>query len=174
MDLAVYAALGPEGGERELARRLLALAIERELGLRPLPALARRAGGKPFFPDRPDVCFNLSHSHGAAVCALHDRPVGVDVEKLRPAPKRLAGGMEDEAFFRLWTAREASAKRRGLGLAALLRPPEPDGLCRRLEGLLEGYIVTVCPSEDAEIRAVRIDSGEIFPCKKRDFSRKKR
>ena len=157
MDVIVYAASGPEGGERTLARRLLALALEREYGLRKPPETAREPGGKPFFPSRPDICFNLSHSHGAAVCALHNKPVGIDVEKLRPAPRRLAEGMEDEAFFRLWTAKEATVKRSGQGIAALLRPLEPDPLCRHLEGLLEGCAVTVCPSENAAVRTVRIE-----------------
>lgn len=156
MDILVYAAAGAEGGERELAYRLLALAVERTFQIRPLPEIAREEGGKPFFPAYPGICFNLSHSHGAAVCALHDKPVGVDVEKLRPAPRRLAKGMEDEAFFRLWTAREATVKRRGEGISALLRPFEPDPRCRCLEGLLEGYTVTLCPSEDAAVRTVRI------------------
>lgn len=156
MDLILYAALGPPEGERALARRLLALALERELRLSPPPDIARESGGKPFFPQRPDICFNLSHSRGAAVCALHDKPVGVDVEKLRPAPRRLASGMADGAFFRLWTAREATAKRAGLGLAALLGPLEPDPLCQCLEELLEGFVITVCPSERAEIRTARI------------------
>lgn len=157
MELIVYAALGPEESQRELAYRLLALALAQEYGLHEPPEIARESGGKPFFPGRPDIHFNLSHSHGAAVCALHDKPVGVDVEKLRPAPRRLADGMEDEAFFRLWTAREATVKRRGQGIGALLRPVKPDPLCRCLEGLLEGYIVTVCPSEDTAIRTVRIE-----------------
>lgn len=156
MDMIVYAALGPEGTERDLAHRLLAAALERELGLPELPEITREAGGKPYFPSRPDICFNLSHSHGAAVCVLHDKPVGIDVEKLRPAPRRLAGGLEDEAFFRLWTAREASIKRRGLGIAALLKPMEPDRLCRCLEGLLEGCIVTVCPSEEAAVHTAAV------------------
>lgn len=156
MDVLIYAALGPEGGERALAWRLLELAAEREFHLRPLPETARAPGGKPYFPGCPDLCFNLSHSHGAAVCALHNKPVGVDVEKLRPAPRRLAAGMESEAFFRLWTAKEATIKRQGRGLAALLAPLEPDPLCQCLEGLLEGYTVTVCPSEAAQIRTVCI------------------
>ena len=141
---------------RSQARDLLALAAAEHWGLSPLPQIARREGGKPYFPSRPDVCFNLSHSHGAAVCALHNRPVGIDVEKLRPAPKRLAAGMADEAFFRLWTAREATIKRQGLGIGSLLKPIDPDPLCRCAEGLLEGYIVTVCPSEDAGIVCKKI------------------
>ena len=157
MELIIYAALGQREAEHDLAYRLLALALERELGLDALPEIAREPGGKPFFPGRPDICFNLSHSHGAAVCALHNKPVGIDVEKLRPAPKRLAAGMEEGAFFRLWTAKEATVKRQGLGIGALIRPLEPDPLCRCVEGLLDGYFVTVCPSEHTEIRAVKIN-----------------
>ena len=156
MEVIVYAAAGPDGGEKELAHRLLSLALEREYGLRELPETAREPGGKPYFPDRPNICFNLSHSHGTAVCALHDKPVGVDVEKLRPAPKRLADGLTDEAFFRLWTAKEATVKRRGEGIAALRCLKEPDPLCQCLENLLEGCVVTVCPSEPAAIRTVLI------------------
>ncbi len=156
MEVIVYAAAGRPGEEKALAYRLLSLALEREYGLREIPETAREPGGKPYFPDRPDVCFNLSHSHGAAVCVLHDKPVGVDVEKLRPAPKRLADGLTDEAFFRLWTAKEATVKRRGEGIAALRRLKEPDPLCQCLENLLEGYIVTVCPSEPAAVQTVRI------------------
>ncbi len=92
MEIIVYAALGPSGEERALARRLLAEALARERGLTGLPAIAAGANGKPFFPDRPDLQFNLSHSHGAAVCALHHLPIGVDVERLRPAPGGCHGG----------------------------------------------------------------------------------
>ncbi len=157
MKLFLYAAVCKDCSEHDLACRLLALCAEQELGIKPLPEIAREAGGKPFFPERPDICFNLSHSRGAAVCALHDRPVGVDVEKIRPAPKRLAAGLADEAFFRLWTAKEATVKRRGLGIGALMRPVAPDPLCRCVADLLEGYLITVCPSEEAEIKAVRIE-----------------
>lgn len=156
MELVVYGALCREGEERELARRLLRLALERERGLGGLPAMEREAGGKPYFPSRPDLCFNLSHSHGAAVCALHDKRVGVDVERRREAPRHVAAGMTEEAFFRLWTAREATAKREGRGLAALLAPLEPDSLCRCREDFLPDWVVTVCSSEAADIRWVRV------------------
>ncbi len=139
-----------------MARQLLALAAYREWGLERLPEIAREERGKPFFPGQPHLCFNLSHSHGAVVCALHHLPIGVDVERLRPAPRRLAGEMGDEAFFRLWTAREATVKRQGRGLGALLEHGEPDRLCRCVEGLLPGCIVTVCPTEIGPIRVVRI------------------
>ena len=98
MEIIIYAALGPSGEERALARRLLAEALARERGLTGLPAIAAGANGKPFFPDRPDLQFNLSHSHGAAVCALHHLPIGVDVERLRPAPGGCHGGWTTGIF----------------------------------------------------------------------------
>ena len=156
MDITVYGSLGPEGAERDLAYRLLEAALRRELGWEAVPPIKRGARGKPYFPDHPGLHFNLSHSHGAAVCALHHLPVGVDVEKLRRAPGRLAAGLGDEAFFRLWTAREATVKRAGLGVEALRRTPEPDSLCQCLEGFLPGYAVTVCPSEAGAVRTVRV------------------
>ena len=157
MEVVVYAARCAPGGEHQAAWDLLALALERERGILPLPETAEEAGGKPFFPGRPDVCFNLSHSRGGVVCALHDKAVGVDIEGLRQSPKRLGRGMEPEEFFRRWTAREASVKRRGGGIADLLRKEECHPLCRCLEGLLPGWVVTVCPSEPAVIRGVQIE-----------------
>ena len=54
MKLFLYAAAGRKQTEHDMAYRLLALAVEKELGLRPLPEIAREAGGKPFFPARPE------------------------------------------------------------------------------------------------------------------------
>lgn len=156
MDLVVYGAVGPRGGERVLARRLLEAALERERGLRPLPEIVRAEGGKPYFPEYPRIHFNLSHSRGAAVCALSGAPVGIDVEALRAPPRHLAAGMEAEEFFRLWTAKEATAKLLGRGIAAL-RTQTPDRRCQCLEGFLPGCIVTVCPAA-GPVRTVRLDS----------------
>lgn len=157
MTAVVYGAIGPKGEERMLARRLLQTALEREYGLSPLPAILRTETGKPYFPNFPGIHFNLSHSHGAAVCALSDSPIGADVEVLRPAPRRLSEGMSSEAFFRLWTAQEATVKCSGAGFSALLKRPSPDPHCRVLEDFLPGCIVTICPSDaSTELRTVRL------------------
>ena len=105
-----------------LSRALLAFALEETLGGREPPSLAKDAGGRPFLPERPGLFLSLSHTEGAAVLALSDAPVGVDVERIRPIPPRLgrdcAGG--EETFWRRWTAAEAAAKREGRGAGALL------------------------------------------------------
>lgn len=155
MDLAVYGALCPPKRERETAYWLLAMAVQQVAGVSSLPRIERAAGGKPWFPERPGLHFNISHSHGCAVCALHDQKVGVDVERLRAAPKRLAQGMGDETFFRLWTAKEATIKRDGRSVVLLRKPFQPDPLCRNLDDFLPGCAVAVCPAEAVPVQAVR-------------------
>lgn len=122
MDIVLYGALGPEGQERPAGL----CAVEAGPGGCVRPGGTARCGalprGKPWFPQYPQIHFNLSHTAGAAVCALHDQAVGVDVERLRPPPVHLARGMAAEPFFREWTAREAAVKRRG-GSALALRGP---------------------------------------------------
>ena len=153
MDVIVYGAQCAEGKERETAYGLLMLALSREFGMDTMPEIEKAAGGKPFFPDFPTLHFNVSHSHGAAVVAIHDKDIGIDIEKLRPAPKRLSSGMSDAEFFRCWTEMEATVKRQGGSIAAVLRQTvEADPLCCTFEDFLPGWIVTVCPAEESAMQ----------------------
>lgn len=137
---------------RAQARDLLALAIREAWGLSPLPEIARREGGKPFFPEREDLHFNLSHSGKLALCALDEAPVGVDIQVVkqwRPglpervcSPRELAWleGQRElwPAFTLLWTLKEARAKESGQGLTTSIRDiriPLPGNGPLRLDGL---------------------------------------
>ena len=151
MQVYVFGAECPRGTEHESAWRLLKIAMKEVYGREDLPCVEREEGGKPFFPEYTDIHFNLSHSHGAVACAVHDTPVGVDIERLRTAPRRLSGEMSDRDFFRRWTAKEASIKRDGRGVGALLRDFDPDPLCVTCEDLLPDWIITVCPSDEVEV-----------------------
>jgi len=127
----------------------LAALLREEAGLEALPAMARAPGGKPFFPDRPDLFFSLSHAGDLALCALAAGPVGCDIELVRP---RRAGfprycldereyawfrarGARWEDFYALWTLKEAQVKCTGEGLVRpareiavpCLAPGEPVG-----------------------------------------------
>ena len=97
------------------------------------------ANGKPCLLRRPGcghVEFNMSHSGDRVLIALSDdRPVGVDVEALRPIDRlrglaeKICSGPElavldghpaDDAsafLLRLWTCKEAIVKATGLGLS---------------------------------------------------------
>lgn len=154
-DIVLYAACCSEGAEHDVAYHLMACALREEYGIESLPEIARGKRGKPFFPEWPTIHFNISHSHGAAVAVFHDHSIGIDIEKLRPAPKRLSAGLDDLSFFRMWTAKEAAVKRRGGSIAEVLCGEfAADPLCSTMEDLLPGWIVTVCPSVDAPIRIV--------------------
>ena len=120
---------------RAQARDLLALAVREVWGLSPLPEIARHEGGKPFFPGRKDLHFNLSHSADLALCALDGAPVGVDIQivkEWRPGlPGRVCSPGELEwldaqpdrwpAFTRLWALKEARVKQSGQGLTTSIR-----------------------------------------------------
>lgn len=100
--------------------------------------------GKPYVKDLP-VEFNISHSGDMVVCAVDDKPVGIDVEKIRPIDLKLAKRIcTDEElvylfdhipteqnfayttdqelltrFFELWTAKEAYGKCIGAGMSEI-------------------------------------------------------
>jgi len=113
-------------------------------------ALSFRANrfGKPFLvrdANTPNIQFSVSHSGNCCVLALRlDHSIGIDVEKLRDLPnlKRMSyryftqseadtlgalqGTQQRNAFFSLWTHKEAMVKGLGISLAANLRQIEFD------------------------------------------------
>ena len=76
---------GKNGSEAVYA--LLGYAFRLEYG-ECLPDIKKTSNGKPYFPDRPDVFFSLSHAKTHVACALSDFPVGVDIESPREISKR--------------------------------------------------------------------------------------
>lgn len=89
-------------------------------------------------PTDPSVSFNLSHSDDLALLAVtQERAVGIDVERVRPAPLKAEiadryfspkeraqwyGLPEEElleAFFLGWTRKEAYSKALGIGVCGL-------------------------------------------------------
>lgn len=95
-----------------------------------LPDMAYSEHGKPYFPAHPDVSFSLSHSGGCVLVGVHDRPLGVDIERLRPVRaerlRRVLGAETELDFWQRWTEYESRCKRRGISAAEqrdLLLPP---------------------------------------------------
>lgn len=141
-EAAMLALLPPERRERLLRLRqpekrreplcaylMLRRALWEQFHWRDLPEIRTASLGKPFFPDHPEVHFNLSHTAGAVLVALSDRPVGADIEHIRPvsqrAMRRLADVDTERAFFQSWVRREARAKRSGAGVGTMLTAEEP-------------------------------------------------
>lgn len=97
--------------------------------------------GKPYVKDLA-VEFNISHSGEMVVCAVNDKPIGIDIEQIRPINLTIAKRIcTDEEllylfghqptdkdftyttdmeiltrFFELWTAKEAYGKCIGEGI----------------------------------------------------------
>jgi 4'-phosphopantetheinyl transferase len=101
------------------------------------PALRFSAGsyGKPCLPDYPGVAFNLSHSRQLVAAAVGYRcRIGIDVEVWRERIndagivrrcfahseqaywENLPLGQQREAFYALWTQKEAFVKAAGRGI----------------------------------------------------------
>ncbi|MBP3359870.1 MAG: 4'-phosphopantetheinyl transferase superfamily protein [Clostridia bacterium] len=111
--------------------------------------------GKPYLAAYPDIHFSISHSDSLVICAVCDTPVGADVQKVceyKPAlAEHVCSGSElceisgsvDKAdtFCRLWAAKEAFVKMKGVGIGCDLKKinPKPDiSLC------IENYRICVC------------------------------
>lgn len=115
-----------QGDPRVLLTRL----AEQVWGLSSLPEIAVLPGGKPWFPSCPDCRFNLSHSGDLGLCAVSERPVGADVERIFPRRETLPRYVLDDRefswfrargctwgdFYTLWTMKEARVKCTGEGL----------------------------------------------------------
>ena len=108
---------------------MLCLALWELYQWRGLPEIAESPMGKPYFPEHPEVHFNISHTNGAVLVGISDQPIGVDIEKVRPvsqrAMRRLAGVSTEEDFFQSWVRREARTKRSGSGIGTMMRSETP-------------------------------------------------
>ena len=118
-----------------IARATLRQILGRYVGAAPADLrFVTDGNGKPALSGR-ELFFNVSHSGGLAVYAMTRRgEVGIDVEQLRPraalldmadrffapaeawAIRSLPPDRREEAFFHVWTRKEAFLKAMGLGL----------------------------------------------------------
>ena len=135
---------------------LLHRALRELYGWEDIPQLAYGEHGKPYFAAYPDVHFSLSHTRGAALLAVHDEPVGADIEFLRPVSDVMRvrfHAANDADFWRLWVQRESRCKRAGLSAVALRDGEVPSVPNERVFALepFSGYAASVCTCSDADV-----------------------
>lgn len=129
--------------------------------------LDEKENGKPY-PVNIDLHFNISHCEDYVVCVVDTKPVGIDIEKIRPINLKIAkrffndeeqkyifghsDSQEDfekcsdnqilKRFFEIWTAKEAYLKYTGEGICADLKAisvPRKNVSTK----IHDGYIITV-------------------------------
>lgn len=93
-------------------------------------AIEKNAYGKTFFPEYPSIQYNISHSGDYIVCAVHEQPVGIDIEKIQSFDLQLAKQLftareyedilcaenRNHACYDIWTIKESYVKALGKGL----------------------------------------------------------
>ncbi|NLO47455.1 MAG: 4'-phosphopantetheinyl transferase superfamily protein [Clostridiales bacterium] len=130
-------------------------------------ALTSSASGKPVVLG-PKTFISISHSGDYALCALSEKPVGADIEKLKKSDERVIRRVCSDAeiryitekntdfrFFQLWTLKEAYAKARGTGvftkeiktdfvLTDNIRTFKTQQGVFHISYLIPGYIISIC------------------------------
>lgn len=99
--------------------------------------------GKPYLKGYPKINFNISHSNNFVVCIIDDKPIGIDVEKVKQIGYKdiaknffttseynyiikpsleIKQNLEKELnkFYEIWTLKESYIKCKGKGLSILL------------------------------------------------------
>lgn len=113
-------------------RYLLREAVRREFGVDSgLFTIEKGEHGKPFFAERDDIFFNISHSGELVAVGVGKCPVGVDVQVVRRVKDSLINKLcnynekefilestdKDRAFITLWALKESYIKAIGLGMS---------------------------------------------------------
>ena len=130
--------------------------------------IAKGEKGKPFFENLTNFHFNVSHSGKIKVLAVSQNNVGIDVEKIREIPlkiaKKFCQSERDyiaeadslKRFFEIWTKKEAYLKYSGTGISGglnsfdTLKPTVP----LKTFGF-EEYLISVCGNDDFTVIDMR-------------------
>lgn len=122
----------------------------------------RGPSGKPYIKDFP-VFVNTSHSGNRVVCVSDTKPVGVDIEQIRPLSKEIlrffdkkevskinevygSHYFDDEKnIIKLWTKKEAYIKLKDLPFSSIRSLDLSKIETERFETIeKDGYVITIC------------------------------
>ncbi|UOQ48664.1 4'-phosphopantetheinyl transferase superfamily protein [Gracilibacillus caseinilyticus] len=94
--------------------------------------IERNRFGKPYLSTDSCFHFNVSHAGEWIACTVHDSPVGIDIEQIKPIDYAAAFLTNNECrtvaldvsplrkFYQIWTAKESFLKACGVGLSRSL------------------------------------------------------
>lgn len=116
--------------EHEMGRELLRDILREHLGIEDY-TISIGEHGKPYLEGLP-YHFSISHSRGIVICVVSDKPIGVDIERLRDIPSGRVRALSERFFTKdeqeylakkefgsrdflfIWTRKEARSKFEGV------------------------------------------------------------
>lgn len=136
--------------------------------------------GKPYLTAYPNFHFNLSHTRNAIAIAISNKPIGVDIERIKTADLRVAkrffteqevdyitklGINVDKHFCEVWTRKEAYIKYIGKGLSVPLNSFDVfiGNTFRHILTIEKnGYIISACSEYDnLEFNIIELPESDI-------------
>ena len=139
----------------------------------------RNTYGKPYLIEFPDFQYNISHTRSAIAIGLSDKPIGVDIEKIKPAELKIADRFfcknecdyilsgnkrQDELFYEVWTKKEAYIKWVGKGLSMSLTSFDVTNIAIRTmlhSTEINGYIITICSNSAFDTDLYRLTENQV-------------
>lgn len=155
---------------------LLTYGLKQDLNLE-LPNIDILPGGRPWFPEMPNLYFSLSHTKGAAMAAVSRFPVGADVELQRPvrdatSRRLLETPHGDLELFALWTLRESWYKLTGTGdlrsipiareNGRIILPESSEEIFCRLYNDIPGCAAAVCCQGEQPPESIQFIAPELL------------
>lgn len=167
-DFGIFLFLADDGqnGDERLRRAARVYTGEDDMPLKKEKA----PGGKPFFPDMPQLHFSISHSGAYWACAMGGAEVGLDLQQHKQSdysklarrffhPEEFAylkdKSFLPEEFFGIWCAKESYIKYTGQGLPQGLGSfsviSGPENVQFKHVPFLTGYSLCICAEAVGEV-----------------------
>lgn len=138
--------------------------------------------GKPYIKGYTNLYYNISHTRNAIVVAFSDKPVGVDIEKVKHIESQIAKRFFtfeeqmyiskypekiDKHFYEVWTKKEAYIKYLGQGLSIKLNSFNvfSNVISKQIKSFeIDDYIVSVCSEYiDKKFEIVELCEANVNP-----------
>ena len=155
---------------REDVYKLLACAVESIFGIQ-MPKVVKDENGKPYFPERPDIHFSLSHSGEYVMCAVSDSPVGADIQKNQKISEKMQkrvfteNELECASALSLWCLKESFIKLKGktdrpYNEMEFIRSDNtfcgPDGTFGMVIDEISSYTAAICANKLEEVKVLML------------------
>ena len=128
----IYAMQIQNGDQHGTAELLLNRSLERCTDVQTPARYHRNEHGKPYLTDAPETYVNWSHSGAYVICAISDREVGIDLQKMDREPgknlirkaltlqeqkayEQIEPEKQKKRFYEYWSAKESFLKALGTG-----------------------------------------------------------